>query len=96
MPVSKRVLVLRSVWAFIWAVPTAFFSYAFYIRYWVYRGEFNDLGRYWDGVGVHTDSAFVWCLPAAGFALALTISFFRTWRLFRAMKQGGGNALHDK
>lgn len=89
MPVPKRILVLRSVWAVIWAVPTAFFGFVFYIRYWVYRHEFNDLGRHWDGVEVHTDSAFVWSLPAAGFGLALAISLFRTWRRVRAIKQVG-------
>lgn len=89
MPVPKRLLILRSVWALIWAVPTAFFGWVFHFRYWVYRHDFNDLGRYWDGEEVHTDSAFVWSLFVLSFGLALGISLIRTWWMFRAMKRAG-------
>jgi len=89
MPVPRHFVVRRSLWALLWAVLAGFFLFAFYFRYWVYRHEFNDLGRYWDGVEVHTDSAFVWCLPAAAFGLALGVSVLRTWYRLRAMKRAG-------
>lgn len=89
MPAPKRLLIPSSVWALIWAVPTANFGSIFYFRYWIYHHDFNDLGRYWDGVEVHTDYAFVWSLFVAGFGLALGISLFRARRMFRAMKRIG-------
>jgi len=85
----RRFVVHRWLWALLWALLTGFFVFAFHFRYWAYRYEFNDLGRYWDGVEVHTDSAFVWGLPAVGFGVVLSVSLFRTWYRFRAMKRAG-------
>lgn len=92
MPARKRLLIVRSVWALVWMASTAFFGWVFHFRYWIYRHDFNDLGRYWDGEEVHTDSAFVWSLLVAGFGLALCVSLFRTWRRLRALNRRGGEA----
>ena len=75
----RRSLIIRSFWTLLWATLTGFFTFVFYMRYWVYRHDFNELGRYWDGVEIHTDSAFVWGLPALGFGLILCVSVLRTW-----------------
>jgi hypothetical protein len=44
--------------------------------------EFNELGRYYDTATqtVHTDAAFVWCLPALGFLLIAVVNLVRAAR----------------
>lgn len=44
--------------------------------------DFNELGRHYDAATqtVHTDAAFVWCLPALGFLLIAVVNLVRQHR----------------
>lgn len=70
-------------------VAASFFFWIWYERY--LSIEFNELGRYYDAETqvVHTDSSFVWCIPAFGFLLAAALQLAcRVWRR-RAGSAGG-------
>lgn len=56
------------------------FFWLWYSRY--LRIDFNELGRHYDAATqtVHTDAAFVWCLPALGCLLIALVNLVRTAR----------------
>lgn len=56
------------------------FVWLWYARYLTI--EFNEFGRHYDAATqtVHTDAAFVWCLPALGFLLIAVVNLMRTAR----------------
>lgn len=56
------------------------FFWLWYSRY--LRIDFNELGRHYDATTqtVHTDAAFVWCLPALGCLLIALVNLVRTAR----------------
>lgn len=84
---SLRVLTLGVA---ISVVLSMFFFWVWYERY--LSIEFNELGRYYDAETqtVHTDSAFVWCLPAFGFLLLAIVKV--SYRLWSRWARKGANA----
>ena len=59
---------------------SAVFFWVWYARY--LGVDFNELGRHYDAATqtVHTDAAFVWCLPALGCLLIALVNLVRTAR----------------
>ena len=56
------------------------FLWLWYERY--LRVDFNEQGRHYDAAThtVHTDAAFVWCLPALGCLLIAVVNLLRASR----------------
>lgn len=61
-------------------VASLSFFWLWYSRY--IRIDFNELGRHYDAATqtVHTDAAFVWCLPALGCLSIALVNLVRTAR----------------
>ncbi len=61
----------------------AFFAFAFYVRYWIWRDCFNELGRCYDPVSqdVYLEQAGMVWGGMAGITLALAA--FALYRVFR-------------
>lgn len=73
----------RLIWAPGVILPLAAslpFLWLWYARYLTI--EFNELGRHYDAATqtVHTDAAFVWCLPALGCQLIAAVNLVRAAR----------------
>lgn len=77
---THRGVAFARVAALVSLALSAVFFYAWYAQY--LRWEFNELGRYYDPIGqvVHTDSGFVWVLPAGVFLAVGVIFAWRGWR----------------
>lgn len=76
-PRSRRILSPGVVLPLAASLPFFWLWYARYLTI-----EFNELGRHYDTAmqTVHTDAAFVWCLPALGFLLIAVVNLVRTAR----------------
>jgi hypothetical protein len=76
------------------AVGTVLFAYAYYDRYWLWRGCFNDLGRCFDpgSEQVYLEQAgLIWGIFATG---CLLLCGFFAWRASRNNK--GASATSDE
>jgi hypothetical protein len=76
-PRSRRILSPGVVLPLAASLPFFWLWYARYLTI-----EFNELGRYYDTATqtVHSDAAFVWCLPALGFLLIAVVNLVRAAR----------------
>ncbi len=62
---------------------SAFFFYAFYIQYYVWRDCFNELGRCYDpasGIVFLEQSGFIWSSLGALFAIPAIYLFARSFK----------------
>ncbi|WP_019918958.1 hypothetical protein [Methyloversatilis discipulorum] len=76
-PRSRRILSPGVILPLAASLP---FFWLWYARYLMI--EFNELGRHYDAATqtVHTDAAFVWCLPALGFLLIAVVNLVHAAR----------------